>query len=373
LRSAIRAHRATHRGEPVPIPFRSKVVRDVLGGSADQSEQAPARRYTMRRPRNLVFPFLVAAGLTACAFGDEAPPEKSEVLFGKADGVDLCRKFGFPAGCDVCAEFEWYGDGECDKDLYESGVCALPDEQDCASLGPTGFRLTDAELADPPVWADFGGDQCGDVTTVVNTLLRDQIRKDADGDGLLDLSILNLFHPLDPASPAGMIEVGPGACAAPAPGSSCALDQAAATSTTVTQKTAGTCLGPLAGTTTPGATVSTATAPCYATASMDFRLSLGPINVVLADARLGGSFAGAPIGRLDNGLARGFISEAQAEALILPADLPLVGGKQLSNLLPGGAGSCAAIDGRDVGPDGTTRGWYFYLNFTAQVVDLAVP
>jgi hypothetical protein len=207
------------------------------------------------------------------------------------------------------------------------------------------------------------------VTQVVNTMLRDKIRKDDDGDGLLDLSILNLFHPLDPASPTGNIEVGPGTCAAPAPGSSCTLDQGAAIRTTVSQKTKGACLGPLAGTTSPGATVSTAEAPCYATASIDFPLSLGPIDLVLEDARLGGSFAP---GRLENGLARGFLSEAQAEALKLPDDLLLVGGLQLSSLLPGGDGSCAPIDGRDVGPDGTTRGWYFYINFTAEAVDLAV-
>ena len=59
--------------------------------------------------------------------------------------------------------------------------------------------------------------------------------------------------------------------------------------------------------------------------------------------------------------------EAAAQAILLPSDLPLVGGNRLSAVLPGGAGNdCTpAGDDRDVGPDGTTRGWYFYLNFEA--------
>ena len=71
---------------------------------------------------------------------------------------------------------------------------------------------------------------------------------------------------------------------------------------------------------------------------------------------------------LVNGLLRGFLAETTAEATLLPASLPLVGGQPLSLLLPGGDSSCADHDGRDTRSG--TLGWWFYLNFTAVEVPL---
>ncbi len=47
------------------------------------------------------------------------------------------------------------------------------------------------------------------------------------------------------------------------------------------------------------------------------------------------------------GLMRGFLSEAEAATVLLPATLPIVGGQPITVLLPGGAGNCAAHDDRD--------------------------
>ena len=315
---------------------------------------------------------LFAPAVSACAASTDRPdvPDKASVLAtGKADGLDMCAKFGFPPGCDICAEFEWYGDGQCDQDLVDAGICHLPDSEDCAAAAATAFRLVDAELADPGVFVELGG--CADVTSVLNNMLSDRLDQDDDGDGDLDLTILNVFRPLDPDAASAAVDVGPGSCAAPAPGQECGLDAAAAVTTTAAQRATGNCLGPIAGTTTPGAPVNTAGAPCYATAAIDLSLELGVIQLDLTAARVGGRFASAT--SLDQGLARGFIGEAEADALLLPDDLPLVGGQPLSSVLPGGSGSCQTADGRDIGPDGATRGWYFYINFAAQVVDLTDP
>jgi hypothetical protein len=46
-----------------------------------------------------------------------------------------------------------------------------------------------------------------------------------------------------------------------------------------------------------------------------------------------------------------------------------VGGQPLSALFPPAAGAnCAAVDDRDTGPDGTTRGWWWHLSFTGAAV-----
>jgi hypothetical protein len=52
--------------------------------------------------------------------------------------------------------------------------------------------------------------------------------------------------------------------------------------------------------------------------------------------------------------------------------VPFIGGMRLYDVLAGGImpGSCSVGatpigDDRDVGPDGTTQGWWFYVNFTA--------
>ena len=307
----------------------------------------------------------------ACAGEEraEVAPDKVDVRAGKADGLDMCAKFGFPPGCDLCAEFEWYGDGECDQDLVDAGVCLMPDTEDCATTGPTAFRLTAAELADPGAFVELGG--CADVTSVLNNMLQDRIDQDDDEDGDLDLTLLNVFRPFDPAAASTVVDVGPGTCAPPAPGQGCTLDLATAVTTDAAQRANGNCLGPISGTTTPGSTVNTVGAPCYATAAIDLSLSLGGIELELEAARVGGRFTAS--GPIDQGLARGFISEAEADALLLPEDLPLVGGQPLSSVLPGGAGSCQTADGRDIGPDGATRGWYFYINFSAQVVEFTDP
>lgn len=313
---------------------------------------------------------LFAQAACASSPGEAPAPAKSEVLAesGKADGLDMCAKFGFPPGCDICAEFEWYGDGRCDQDLVDAGICLHPDDEDCATSGATALRVTSAELADPGVFVELGG--CADITSVLNNMLADRIGQDKDGDGNLDLTLLNVFRPLDPSAPSAAIDVGPGTCAPPAPGHGCALDPAKKVTTEAVQKASGTCLGPISGTTAPGAPVNTATAPCYATDAIDLSLSLGGIDLDLEAARVGARFGTAAV---DQGLARGFISEASADALLLPADLPLVGGQPLSSVLPGGTGSCQTTDGRDVGPDGATRGWYFYLNFSAQAVEFTDP
>ena len=75
------------------------------------------------------------------------------------------------------------------------------------------------------------------------------------------------------------------------------------------------------------------------------------------------TYVGDPATAETNGLIRGFISEADADATIIPASLPVVGGEPLSKLLPGGKENPAGHDDRDVRE--AVTGWWVYLNFTA--------
>ncbi|MFO0632088.1 MAG: hypothetical protein U0168_04480 [Nannocystaceae bacterium] len=78
-----------------------------------------------------MLPLAALAALLACD-GDEPSADTDAVTkhdAGQADGKkdasdDLCAEIGKPAGCDLCQELGWYGDGACDD------FCSQPDP-DC--------------------------------------------------------------------------------------------------------------------------------------------------------------------------------------------------------------------------------------------------
>jgi hypothetical protein len=109
--------------------------------------------------------------------------------------------------------------------------------------------------------------------------------------------------------------------------------------------------------------ITNATGPCYSSNPVTVTINLAGIPITLRQARIAATYVGNPAGNTVNGLLLGFISEADANATILPSTLPLVGGQRLSSLLPGGMGNCAAHS--DIDMNGAVRGWWFYLNFTA--------
>jgi hypothetical protein len=236
---------------------------------------------------------------------------------------------------------------------------------------PTAFRFTDLDLRDPHTYVQLLG--CRDATDVpvfglfaVNTELQTALTTDGDGDGDLDLSPVNVFRPFDQGAPTHPIEVHFASCSASTP-ITCSPGADPPVTSTATNATAGTCLAPLAGTTSGySPAITSSSAPCFASGSATLTIELSGIPITLRDAQVAATYLGNPATGMVNGLIRGFISEADANATILPASLPLVGGQPLSRLLPGGQGNCrtnAGFDDRDF--NGPTRGWWFYLNYTA--------
>jgi hypothetical protein len=89
-------------------------------------------------------------------------------------------------------------------------------------------------------------------------------------------------------------------------------------------------------------------------------ITLAGIPITLHQAQIAGQYVGNPATGTTNGLLRGFISEADANATTIPPSFPIVGGQPLSRLLAGGSGACPSFSDKDTN---TVVGWWFYLNF----------
>jgi hypothetical protein len=239
----------------------------------------------------------------------------------------------------------------------------------------TAFRITDLDWRDPHVFVNFIS--CQDVTdnalagSSVNGDLQTSIQTDGDGDGKLDLSYLIIFDPLDQAGSGGTLAFGLSSCTAPVAGTTCEQNPLAFGSYPYVNGGV-TCLGVITGTTRPyNPSVVTATSPCFVATIENITLDVG-FTIPLSDVYLAATYVGSPATSMVNGLIRGFLSETDANSVILPATFPVVGGQPLSILLAGGDPpgpgiNCRSISDKDVGPGGVP-GWYMYFNFTASAV-----
>lgn len=241
-------------------------------------------------------------------------------------------------------------------------------------VAPDPFRFSDLDLRDPHVFLDLPIFGCFDFTDQdlplglgesLNGQIEASIAGDADGDNQLDASFLLLFRPFSNSANNVRFDSGGGNCTVPMASTACsAVAGAPPVSGSYDAQAAGLCLDTLPGTTsgyTPG--IAAPNGPCFVSASRSGVLDLGGLEVPLADLQVAAAFGAAPVDTLSSGLMRGFLSEAAADAILLPADLPVVGGQPLSILLPGGQGNCASHDARDT--HNAESGWFFYLSYGA--------
>jgi hypothetical protein len=248
--------------------------------------------------------------------------------------------------------------------------------------GPqTVFRIDSITLRDPHAYVSFGG--CLDVTDPpgllgfsANSLIETHLNTDGNDDGFLDLSLLTVFRPLrQPPLGGGDIDVQLGSCTLPVGSEVCGPD-GMPNQTTYFNQAAGNCVEPVPGSTGPdnvGAyspAVISASAPCAGSDPVSIEFPLGVFDIPLEDVQVGATYVGNPASGLINGIIRGFISEADANMILLPDNVPLINGQPISSLFAGNVANCrtgAGFDDRDLGP-GPELGWYFYLNFTAHEV-----
>lgn len=263
-------------------------------------------------------------------------------------------------------------------DGFESRNTLAWDGQVPALVEPDVFRWTDLDLRDPHVYIQSFG--CFDHTAhgalgfSVNDELAESLVTDADVDGYLDRSYLTVFRPLDTGASDGRLDYGPTRCVAPNPPASCDWTdrwlQTPETFSYLTLASPGeSCIFPSSAIFNAGYSPAIAlpSGPC-------FRTNLGTISVeflgapvLLRGTVVGATFSGNPPTSLVNGLLAGFLTEADADATILPAELPLVGGQALSILFPGGTGNCAGHDDRDTYQD--ESGWWVFFNFVANPLE----
>jgi len=240
----------------------------------------------------------------------------------------------------------------------------------------TAFRFTELLLRDPHTTFDMFG--CRDVTDTpflglsTNGAIQTEIDGDADGDGNLDLSLLIVFDPLNQAGSGGFLRFEKATCTDPHATTICDPDPFAAMPA-YSNLAAGTCLSTLPGTLRPySPAVVSPTGPCFVTAATDMTVDLGSFLVPLESVQIAATYVGSPAATLANGLIRGFLVEAVADTVPLPAEFGPFAGNPLSSAFPGGTGNCSTYDDRDVGPGGAS-GWWVYLNFVAEAVDYVGP
>ena len=273
----------------------------------------------------------------------------------------LCLALALLLAPLACGGDDDSGDGDGDG----SGADAAPAE------GPVvAFRITDLDLRDPHVFAFLGA--CNDVTAVENDSFEKDIHEDNEGpdadnpDGLLDLSGLAVFRPLDQASEDVNLEVLLGAdCTAPIESTTCTEGEASSITASGSNEASADCDVILADTTTDGydPAPAPAPAPCFAAAAPEGVLEFGAFQ--LSEVAGVATYDGDPATGLMNGLLRGFLSEEHADNTTV--NLPILGDVTLSSLLPGGTDNCAEGDDRDQDSGGAS-GWYVYLTFTAEEV-----
>jgi hypothetical protein len=113
-------------------------------------------------------------------------------------------------------------------------------------------------------------------------------------------------------------------------------------------------------------TVTATSDGCYVSQGVKLNLTIAGIPLTFDTARIAAEWVGTPATGMKNGLIEAFMSMDQARAILLPASTPAVGGNPLSILLRGAPeNTCAGTDDSHPGPDGTTKGYWFYFNFEA--------
>jgi hypothetical protein len=274
---------------------------------------------------------------------------------------------------DQAAGTALYGDG------FESANTLAWDLRVPPLPPPTAFRIVDLDLRDPHVWINVAPFGCFDFTDDAlplglgpsfNESLQTAIETDGDGDGLLDFSFILGFRPFSEGAVDLRIDAGCGLCTDPPATTTCDWDRQVVIPRTTSYDglSAGVCLEALPGTTSGyNPPVAPTLGPCVVTDIGPVPiviLVIGGVPIILDEGRISGSLVGTPVFRLEDGLVRGFLSEAVADAILLPGP---AGDIVLSSLLPGGQGSCAPGDDRDILDD--TPGWWFYLEHVAEEAD----
>jgi hypothetical protein len=202
----------------------------------------------------------------------------------------------------------------------------------------------------------------GQPNTSINGQINSSLSADANTDNVLDASTLWLFPPTQEGA-IQRLDTAAGSCSAPVASTSCSYPTTTQGSNyQVLSSGALSCFAPLTNTTgnyTPA--VASLTPPCFVQAELpQASFDFNGIALPLFGVRVAGNAASSqPGGRI---MLRGFLRETDANAALIPASIPLIGGRPLSALLAGGANNCSTRNDKDT--YNGESGWWFYLEQT---------
>lgn len=257
------------------------------------------------------------------------------------------------------------------------GQTSMNPDSTGASGDVVAFRFTSIYVRDPHFFAG-NGLACLDITdndvavigiTSVNNQFNAAIANDNSdpADGVLDLSLLLLFRPLDQADGAGgNFDFANGSCLIPEGATVCdLLDGTELYSSSYASQASGSCQAPVPGELSsanynpqPGSTDG----PCFLAGPSDVVIATSFANLPLSMATVAAQYVGDPADGLVAGTLHGFIDTATADGVTLPEEFQQYV-QVLSDLLPGGEGCC-----QDGYSDKDGDGWWFYADFEATVV-----
>lgn len=266
------------------------------------------------------------------------------------DCAPICGN-GVREGSEAC------DDGNTNNSDACSNTCTV-------NVVPTAFRFGSLAMTDPHAFtrvAIF----CPDITSQLNDQFTTALTTDgSDADTYLDLSPVLVFRPLGQTAASSPLEVNFANCPT---ATSCMPGADPSIVLTATNQATGTCLTPIPGTRQPYSSpaMNSPTGPCFSSTATTVQLSLSGVQITLHDARISATYAGSPATKLVNGLMYGFLTEADANATILPTSIAVVGGKKFSEILRGGTGNCKSGSDKDV--NNGVSGWWIYLNYAAPV------
>lgn len=279
-----------------------------------------------------------------------------------------------PAPNDTAGRESTEGPGSSGQPSTDAPDAAAPPEARADATVDAGaqpaparaFRLTELSLRDPHFFLATTDITDNPVlgSSVNGTLIRDGLTMDFDDDGFIDLSIVAAFASFDSAAPSAEMRMVDASCPPDAP-AQCRLDPGGGLDVqwTIENRANGTCLEPVAGTTSAYSPAVTApSAPCFVTTEQrDLTIDLGGIRIAMIACSVAASYdAGGQ--RLVDGLIAGFVTDANAMQALLPSYLPLLAGSPVSDFLND--------DDHDLEQSPTDEnGFWLYLNFEAEMVE----
>lgn len=326
-----------------------------------------------------------------------------------ADGA-ACDADGMAGTRDICRSESCVastcGDGFVDTGASPAEECDDGNTMDgdgCDSacqieaVPPTAMRITQARLISPravfrPLLT------CSDITDPPGALglsVNGELASALDPADGYSLHMVNVFQPLAPGSASTPLDVHlNAACTAGTPDSCMPDASPEVVMTMANNRSSGACFTPdpsLVNTSvgTPSAYspgVNSPNGPCFVTPTQSITITLDvsgtPLPITLEDALIAAEYDGTPTSGLVNGVITGFMSETVAADTVVT--LPVIGARSLYSLLQAGGRSVMDSSGATIdsgcnvggGPveddadmNGSVRGFYFFLNFQAEIVD----